>query len=58
MAVLSNRFSGVLLHQPKQVQLAAQVTPAGAPAGGTADVSSHAGTIYLVHTRSTCFADS
>ena len=30
---------------------------AGAPAGGTAGVSSHTDTIYHVHTRSTCFAD-
>jgi hypothetical protein len=31
---------------------------ASAPAGGTAGVSSHAGTIYHVHSRATCFADS
>jgi hypothetical protein len=40
----------------QNVQLASH--SAGAPAGGTAGVSSHAGAIYHVHTRSTCFADS
>ena len=29
----------------------------GAPAGGTAGVSSHASTIHHVYTRPTCFAD-
>jgi hypothetical protein len=31
--------------------------PADAPAGGTAGVSSHAGTIHHVHTCAACFAD-
>ena len=31
---------------------------AGAPAGGTAGVSSHAGTVHHVHTRAACFANS
>jgi hypothetical protein len=30
----------------------------GAPAGGTAGVSSHASTIHHVHARPTCFANS
>jgi hypothetical protein len=40
----------------QNVQLASH--SAGTPAGGSAGVSSHANTIYLMHTRTTCFADS
>jgi hypothetical protein len=47
------RFYGIA---SQNVQLASH--SAGAPAGGTGGVSSHADTTYHVHTRSTCVADS
>jgi len=54
--VVNVRFTPDSRIASQNVQLASH--PASAPAGGTAGVSSHAGTIHHVHSRPTCFAHS